>query len=100
MFYGGNMKFSEFKPDMEKQYERIKEENPEETKDIEDQIKKYEKLSQSELMQEFIKESKKQKRNGNLDSEKNNNIKNTLTPFLSSDQQKQLDYLMGMVNDD
>ena len=56
MFYGGNMKFSEFKPDMEKQYERIKEENPEETKDIEDQIKKYEKLSQSELMQEFIKE--------------------------------------------
>ena len=86
MFYGGNMKFSEFKPDMEKQYERIKEENPEETKDIEDQIKKYEKLSQSELMQEFIKESK--------------NIKNTLTPFLSSDQQKQLDYLMGMVNDD
>ncbi|HBP43581.1 MAG TPA: hypothetical protein DD621_02740 [Clostridiales bacterium] len=94
------MKFSEFKPDMEKQYERIKEENPEETKDIEDQIKKYEKLSQSELMQEFIKESKKQKRNGNLDSEKINNIKNTLTPFLSSDQQKQLDYLMGMVNDD
>ena len=71
-----------------------------ETKDIEDQIKKYEKLSQSELMQEFIKESKKQKRNGNLDSEKINNIKNTLTPFLSSDQQKQLDYLMGMVNDD
>ena len=94
------MKFSEFKPDMEKQYERIKEENPEETKDIEDKIKKYEKLSQSELMQEFIKESKKQKRNGNLDSEKINNIKNTLTPFLSSDQQKQLDYLIGMVNDD
>ncbi len=94
------MKFSEYNVDTKKQYEKIKEDNPETVNNVEEQLKKYENLSQAELMQEFIKESKKQKQNGNLDRDKIENIKSTLLPFLNSNQQKQLDYLMGIVNDD
>lgn len=94
------MKFSEYNVDTKKQYEKIKEVNPEAVNNVEEQLKKYENLSQAELMQEFIKESKKQKQNGNLDRDKMENIKSTLLPFLNSNQQKQLDYLMGIVNDD
>lgn len=94
------MKFSEYNIDTKKQYEKIKEDNPETVNNVEEQLKKYENLSQAELMQEFIKESKKQKQNGNLDRDKMENIKSTLLPFLNSNQQKQLDYLMGIVNDD
>lgn len=94
------MKFSEYNVDTKKQYEKIKEDNPESVNNVEEQLKKYENLSQAELMQEFIKESKKQKQNGNLDRDKMENIKSTLLPFLNSNQQKQLDYLMGIVNDD
>lgn len=94
------MKFSEYNVDTKKQYEKIKEDNPEVVNNVEEQLKKYENLSQAELMQEFIKESKKQKENGNLDRNKIENIKSTLLPFLNSNQQKQLDYLMGIVNDD
>ena len=94
------MKFSEYNVDTKKQYEKIKEDNPETVNNVEEQLKKYENLSQAELMQELIKESKKQKQNGNLDRDKMENIKSTLLPFLNSNQQKQLDYLMGIVNDD
>ena len=94
------MKFSEYNVDTKKQYEKIKEDNPETVNNVEEQLKKYENLSQAELMQEFIKESKKQKQNGNLDRDTMENIKSTLLPFLNSNQQKQLDYLMGIVNDD
>ena len=94
------MKFSEYNVDTKKQYEKIKEDNPEAVNNVEEQLKKYENFSQAELMQEFIKESKKQKQNGNLDRDKMENIKSTLLPFLNSNQQKQLDYLMGIVNDD
>ena len=94
------MKFSEYNVDTKKQYEKIKEDNPETVNNVEEQLKKYENLSQAELMQEFIKESKKQKQNGNLDRDKMENIKSTLLRFLNSNQQKQLDYLMGIVNDD
>ena len=94
------MKFSEYNVDTKKQYEKIKEDNPETVNNVEEQLKKYENLSQAELMQEFIKESKKQKQNGNLDRDKMENIKSTLLPFLNSNQQQQLDYLMGIVNDD
>ena len=94
------MKFSEYNVDTKKQYEKIKEDNAETVNNVEEQLKKYENLSQAELMQEFIKESKKQKQNGNLDRDKMENIKSTLRPFLNSNPQKQLDYLMGIVNDD
>ena len=83
------MKFSEYNVDTKKQYEKIKEDNPETVNNVEEQLKKYENLSQAELMQEFIKESKKQKQNGNLDRDKMENIKSTLLPFLNSNQQKQ-----------
>ncbi len=94
------MKFSEYNVDTKKQYEKIKEDNPETVNNVEEQLKKYENLSQAELMQEFIKESKKQKQNGNLDRDKMENIKSTLLPFLNGNQKKQLEYLMGIVNDD
>lgn len=93
------MKFSEFEADPNFDFEKVKNENPEGVQNIEEQIKKYENLSGPELMEEFFKESKKQKASGYLDDEKLANIKNTLTPFLNLEQQQKLNELMGLIND-
>lgn len=94
------MKFSEFKPEPVPDIEKIKKENKEEVKSIEEKLKEYENLSQAELMQEFIKESTKQKENGELTNEKIENIKQTLLPLLNNEQQKNLDYLLGIINNE
>ena len=63
-------------------------------------MEKYKGLSKQELMQEFLKESKKQKQNGELDKNKIENIKKTLTPFLDNNQQQNLQNLMDLINND
>ena len=60
---------------------------------------KYKNYSQEELIQEFIKESKKQKQNGELNSFQIENIKNTLSPYLTDSQKQNLNNLMDMIND-
>lgn len=80
--------------------EKIKKENKTQVESVESKLKEYENLSQAELMQEFIKESKKQKENGELTDEKIENIKQTLIPLLNNEQQKNLDYLLGIIKNE
>ncbi len=94
------MKFSEFKPESSVEVEKIKKENKTQVESVESKLKEYENLSQAELMQEFIKESKKQKENGELTDEKIENIKQTLIPLLNNEQQKNLDYLLGIIKNE
>lgn len=94
------MKFSEFREDPNKQYEKIKKENLKQVQNLEDLMEKYKGLSKQELMQEFLKESKKQKQSGELDKNKIENIKKTLTPFLDNNQQQNLQNLMDLINND
>lgn len=47
------MKFSEFREDPNKQYEKIKKENPKQVQNLEDLMEKYKGLSKQELMQDF-----------------------------------------------
>lgn len=94
------MKFSEFKPEPSVEVEKIKKENKTQVESVESKLKEYENLSQAELMQEFIKESKKQKENGELTDEKIENIKQTLIPLLNNEQQKNLDYLLGIIKNE
>lgn len=94
------MKFSEFREDPNKQYEKIKNENPKQVQNLEDLMEKYKGLSKQELMQEFLNESKKQKQSGELDKNKIENIKKTLTPFLDNNQQQNLQNLMDLINND
>ena len=94
------MKFSEFREDPNKRYEKIKKENPKQVQNVEDLMEKYKGLSKQELMQEFLKESKKQKQSGELDKNKIENIKKTLTPFLDNNQQQNLQNLMDLINND
>ena len=91
------MKFSEFEQIYEEKLERLKKEDSGTVNSIEEELKKYENLSEQELMQEFLKESKKQKANGDLNDEKLNNIKETLSPFLNKEQLSKLNDLLGLI---
>ena len=54
-------------------------------------------MSQSELLSELLKESSKQKQNGNLDDKKLEEIKNYLSGVLTKEQQTKLDDLIKML---
>ena len=60
-------------------------------------IDKYSKLSSNELMQEFIKLTAKEKSAGHLSDKKLNGIKDTLKPYLNSEQVSSLDNIINMV---
>lgn len=94
-------KFSDFNEEQraQKKVEQIKSEHPEETKKVEDLMNKYSGLSEQQLMQEFIKESNKGKQNGTINKNYLNNIKSTLMPHLSNEQQANLKNLMDMIDE-
>ena len=54
-------------------------------------------MNQSELLNELLKESGKQKQNGNLDDKKLQDIKNSLSGVLTEEQQSRLDDLIKML---
>lgn len=66
-------------------------------KDIKQKIEKYQNMNQNELMAELIKESNKQKQNGNLDNKKLEEIKNSMSGFMTAEQQARLDELIKML---
>ncbi len=66
-------------------------------KDINELISKYSALSNDELMHEFLIETAKRKKNGELTEEYISKIKNILTPHLTKEQIAKLDVLLGMV---
>ena len=65
--------------------------------EIKRRIEKYKNMNQSELMNELLKESNKQKKNGNLDDKKLQDIKNTMSAFMTDEEQKRLDNLIKML---
>ena len=84
-------KFSDFtKADINKESDRNKEK-------VEDYLNKYSGLNNDELMREFIKASMEKKKNGGFSAGEIENIRATLSPFLNSEQKKNLENLINMV---
>lgn len=76
----------------------VSEDAPNKSKEkVEDYMNKYSNLSQEELMKEFLKVSQEKKKNGGFSTGEINNIKQTLAPFLNSEQMQNLDNLINMV---
>ena len=92
-------KFSDFNDCDNNKINEIKKENPQMVSNIENLMDKYSTLSNEELFNEFIKETKKWKENGTINSEYLANIKNTLSPYLNNEQKNNLNNLMDIVND-
>ena len=67
--------------------------------DYKDMIDKYSKLSSSELMQEFIKLTVKEKSAGRLNDAELNGITETIKPYLNGEQIDKLDTVINMVRD-
>lgn len=65
--------------------------------DIQQKLKNYQNLSQNDLMAELLKETNKQKQNGNLDNKKLTDLGNQLKPMLDSSQQAKLDEILKML---
>ena len=84
-------KFSDFtKVDINKESNQNKEK-------VEDFLNKYSGFNKDELMQEFLKVSMEKKKNGGFPAGEIENIKSTLSPFLNSEQKKNLESLINMV---
>ena len=65
--------------------------------DIKEKISKYQNMSQSELMNELLKESAIQKQKGNLDNKKLSEIKESMSGFMTPEQNSRLDELIKML---
>ena len=64
----------------------------------EDLINKYKDMDQNSLMQNLFAEASKLKREGKLNADYLNNIKNSISPFLNGEQQQMLNSLMDAIN--
>ena len=62
-------------------------------------INKYKDMNQNDLMSNLISEAMKQKKEGKLDSQTLYNLKSTLSPFLNLEQQKMLNELVDLINE-
>lgn len=65
--------------------------------DINDMINKYSTYSSNELINEFIKLTIEKKRRGELSGGEIDAIRNTIIPYLNSEQVVELDKLLQMV---
>lgn len=66
---------------------------------IENKVDYYSSFSSDELLNEFIKEVNKGKKNGTIDKQKLSEIKETLLPFLDNERRKKLDELLNIINE-
>lgn len=64
---------------------------------LEEMINNYKGLSQSELMNEFIKMTMKKKKDGTLKESELENIKKTILPYLTEEQKINLENILNMV---
>ena len=60
-------------------------------------LNKYQGMSQSDLMQELIKETNKQKQNGKLNDQKLAELGSQLNPMLDDNQKTKLDEILKML---
>lgn len=73
--------------------------NPETASQYENLINKYKDMNQNELMSNLFSEAAKLKQQGKLDSASLNNMKNTLYPFLNTQQKEMLDSLVKAIDE-
>lgn len=101
-----NNKFSSFNPtnntNTKKQDYRSDSLNgsKENIKDIEDKVNKYSKLTNQELMQEFLKQSSIGVSNGSINNDVISKYRNTLFPYLNDSQKQVFESLVGSINND
>lgn len=92
-------KFSDYKEPPQENYSKHKNETRANEKNYEELIHKYSKLSNEELMREFLNLTAKEKGEGKLKESELEGIKNTLSPYLDDTQKNNLDSLLNMVRD-
>ena len=84
-------KFSDFNPASNNTYHNKSMDNDY----LQGLINNYSKLSQDELMSEFMKLSAEKKRNGTLNNTEINRIKTTIFPYLNDGQKQMFENLMA-----
>ena len=87
------MKFSEFEPKKNSHKEELKANkiDANDAQEIESLYEKYSKMSYDQLMQEFLKVSRQERANGNLDEDRLQEIKQTLSPYLTEDAKAKME---------
>lgn len=80
------------------QNKKVVEQNADKVNEYQDIINKYKDMDQNSLMQNLFAEASKLKREGKLNAEYLNNIKNSISPFLNGEQQQMLNSLMDAIN--
>lgn len=78
---------------------KILDENKDKIDDIEKLLDKYKNMDNNQLMYNLLSEANRLKREGKLDRNELNGIKNTLTPFLNSEQQQLLNEIINKINE-
>lgn len=91
------MKFSNYKKGLDKKNKEEPAHKDIDTNKIEELMNSFSSYSQEELLEEFFKLSEEKKKQGNLDNNELNKIKNTLMPHLSQEQQQNLDKIINLV---
>ena len=81
----------------ETNFDNLVKDNPEKIENIQENLKKYQNMSQSDLMSELIKEASRMKQNGSLNSDSLNVLKNTLAPMLNEQQKSLLNNILNQI---
>lgn len=92
-------KFSDYNEPLQENYGKQKNKTRANEKNYDELIHKYSKLSNEELMREFLNLTAKEKGEGKLKESELEGIKNTLSPYLDDMQKSNLDSLLNMVRD-
>lgn len=77
--------------------EEILKEHSESVNNLQESLKHYQNLSQSELMNELFKEAGRLKQNGSLNENSLNMLKSTLSPMLNNEQNQQLNDILNKI---
>ena len=80
------------------QNKKVLDENKDKVSEYQEIINKYKDMDQNSLMASLFKEAAKLKREGKLDTNTLNNLKQTISPFLNNEQKKMLDELLIAIN--
>ncbi len=82
-----------------KENKKVMEENAEKSSSLQELIDKYKNMDSSELMSNLLGEASRLKSEGKLNADALSNLKNTLTPFLNSNQIEMLNSLINAINE-
>ncbi len=82
-----------------KENKKVMDENVEKSASLQEMIDKYKNMNSGELMSNLLSEASKLKGEGKLNADSLSNLKNTLTPFLNSEQIEMLNSLINAINE-